>query len=92
MTRYNTRNLLGYAAAKDSFDNAENLDNVVNSNDEIWVDRLGTPRRRMVGIDLNANRAMTAYGYITKKSFKLGNTSSNPNEVLFSESDGEYYR
>ncbi|PLY37370.1 hypothetical protein F164LOC_10305 [Pectobacterium carotovorum] len=92
MTTYNTRNPLGSAAAKDVYDNAENLDKAVNSSDEIWVDRLGTPRRTLVGIDRDANRAMLAYGYITKKSFELGNTISNPNEVLLSESNGEYYR
>ncbi|MCG8707666.1 hypothetical protein JHU04_000860 [Brenneria sp. 4F2] len=32
------------------------------------------------------------YVYVTKKPFSLGNTFSNPNEVLFSESDGEFYR
>ncbi|WP_405079724.1 hypothetical protein ACI51Z_09455 [Pectobacterium carotovorum] len=92
MTTYNTGNPLGSAAAKDIYDNAENLDKAVNSGDEIWVDRFGTPRRTLVGIDRDANRAMLAYGYITKKSFELGYTISNSNEVLLSERDGEYYR
>lgn len=86
MTTYKTGNHLGSAAAKGISDNA------VNSGDEIWVDRLGTTRRTLVDIDRDANRAMLAYGYITKKSFELGNTLSNPNEVLLSESNGEYYR
>ncbi|MGI8464858.1 hypothetical protein [Pectobacterium punjabense] len=92
MTTYKTGNPLGSAAAKDIYDNAENLDSAVNSSDEIWVDRLGIIRRTLVGIDRDANRAMLAYGYITKKSFELGNTLSHPNEVLLSEGDGEYYR
>lgn len=92
MAKYNTGNALGSADPRDLFDNAENLDGAVNSELDTWVDRFGKTRRTMAGIDHDANRAMLAYGYVTKKSFTLGNTLSNPNEVLFNEGDGEYYR
>ncbi|EPO3377233.1 phage tail fiber protein [Enterobacter hormaechei] len=32
------------------------------------------------------------YGYNTKKSFELGNTLNFPNDALYYESEGEYYR
>lgn len=44
MTTYNTGNPLGSASAKDLFDNAENLDVALNSNDDTFVDRLGNVR------------------------------------------------
>jgi len=92
MAKYNTGNALGSADPRDLFDNSENLDGAVNSELDTWVDRFGKTRRTMAGIDHDSNRAMLAYGYVTKKSFTLGNTLSNPNEVLFNEGDGEYYR
>ncbi|WP_395303265.1 hypothetical protein R0L47_05710 [Pectobacterium polonicum] len=72
--------------------NAGKIDEFVTSTNKTYIDRLGNEHRTLVGIDRDANRAMLSYGYITKKSFALGNTLRNPNEVLFSESDGEYYR
>ncbi len=92
MTTYKTGNPLGSAAAKDLFDNAQNLDTAVNSNDKTWIDRFGRTRRTMAGIDYDANQAMLKYGYITKKSFELGATLDTPNTVLQWESDGEFYR
>lgn len=32
------------------------------------------------------------YGYNTKKSFEMGNTLNYPNDALYFESEGEYYR
>ncbi|MDF7650741.1 tail fiber domain-containing protein [Erwiniaceae bacterium L1_54_3] len=92
MTTYNTGNPLGSAAAKDLYDNAQNLDSAVNGSEKTWIDRLGRSRRSMAGIDYDANQAMLKYGYITKKSFELGATLDTPNTVLQWESNGEYYR
>ncbi|WP_341237842.1 hypothetical protein [uncultured Limnobacter sp.] len=49
MTTYNTGNPLGSADPKDLFDNAQNLDEVINSTDLNWTDRLGVPRRTLAG-------------------------------------------
>lgn len=92
MTTYNTGNPLGSSAAKDLYDNAENLDDAVNSTNKSWNDRFGRTRRSMSGIDYDANQSMINYGYITKKSFELGATLDTPNTVLQLESNGEYYR
>lgn len=98
MTTYNTGNPLGSAAAKDLYDNAENLDHLsLDMANEVWPDRLGRPRKTWHGIEKNANQAIKNYGYITLKSFQLGaplseNKLTLPNQVLLDESDGEYYR
>ena len=44
MTTYNTGNPLGSTSPKDLYDNAENLDNAVNTVENTWVDRLGRSR------------------------------------------------
>lgn len=44
MTTYNTGNPIGSSAAKDLYDNAENLDVAINSSGRAWVDRLGAER------------------------------------------------
>ncbi|EPH3059707.1 TPA: hypothetical protein RFN03_003488 [Klebsiella aerogenes] len=52
MTTYKTGNPLGSSAAKDLFDNAENLDFAVNSlTQAIWIDRLGKPRKSWFGME-----------------------------------------
>lgn len=93
MTTYNTGNPLGSAAAKDLYDNAENLDHLVN--DQVtgsYPDRFGEQRKTWYGIEKSANQAILNYGYITKKSFEIGATLDTPNTVLQWESNGEFYR
>ena len=52
MTTYNTGNPLGSAAAKDLFDNAQNLDFAVNSiAAAIWKDRFGVNRPTLWGME-----------------------------------------
>lgn len=93
MATYNTNNPLGSADPRDLLDNSQIADHFVSDTEnESWPDRFGNVRKTWQGIENASNRAMLAYGYVTKKSFALGNTISNPNEVLYSESDGEYYR
>ncbi|NIF85242.1 hypothetical protein F3J24_17155 [Comamonas sp. Tr-654] len=51
MTTYSTGNPIGSMAPKDLFDNAENLDHLVNSQSaETWVDRLGKARKTWHGV------------------------------------------
>ncbi|KGT87462.1 hypothetical protein NG99_23230 [Erwinia typographi] len=52
MTTYNTRNPLGSSAAKDLYDNAQNLDHFVNDLDSTeWADRFGVMRRTWHGME-----------------------------------------
>lgn len=44
MTTYNTGNPLGSSAPKDLYDNAQALDEAVNSTGDIWTDRFGVNR------------------------------------------------
>lgn len=44
MTTFNTGNPLGSSDPRDLYDNAENLDEAVNSQARQWVDRLGKAR------------------------------------------------
>ena len=51
MTTYNTGNPVGSAAAKDLYDNAENIDRAVNGTGKTWTDRLGQTRVSMKGVE-----------------------------------------
>ena len=93
MTTYKTGNPLGSAAAKDLYDNAENLDHLTNDRvNESYPDRFGEQRKTWYGIEKSANQAISQYGYITKDSFEDSSTLSVANECLRWKSNGEYYR
>jgi len=49
MTTYNTGNPLGSVDVKDLYDNAQNLDQAVNSTAATWVDRFGKQRSTLQG-------------------------------------------
>lgn len=51
MTTYNTRNPLGSSEPKDLYDNAENLDVAVNSEQPYWTDRFGKIRSTLHSIE-----------------------------------------
>lgn len=93
MTTYYTRNPLGSSAAKDLYDNAQNLDHRENDlSNETWPDRLGVPRLTWFGIEKQNQRAIAGYGFITMDSFQAGATLTLPNQALRDTSTGEYYR
>ena len=51
MTTYRTGNAIGSADPRDLYDNAENLDEFVNSKDKLsHPDRLGVPRKTWHGL------------------------------------------
>ncbi|MSE15154.1 hypothetical protein GKC49_08370, partial [Pantoea agglomerans] len=59
MTTYNTRNPLGSPAAKDLYDNAQNLDHFVNDLDRIeWADRFGVLRKTWWGMETDFQNQM----------------------------------
>ncbi|HEM8610297.1 TPA: hypothetical protein U2Q68_000002 [Citrobacter amalonaticus] len=94
MTTYNTGNPLGSAAAKDLYDNAQNLDLALNDiTAAIWNDRFGRARRTWYGIEEMVNDAASSYGYIvlTGVTFTTGATV-NLNEILLDEATGEYFK
>jgi lysophospholipase L1-like esterase len=51
MTTYNTGNPLGSKDVKDLYDNAENLDEAVNSDNPTFLDRLGRTRQTYQGLE-----------------------------------------
>lgn len=96
MTTYNTGNPLGSTAAKDLFDNAQNLDIAVNSEDLTWLDRgpsgIHRTRKTYAGIEQDARDALELIGYIytVPLNYAAGITISLPNEIFLK--DGEYYK
>lgn len=72
--------------------NAGKIDEFVTSENHVYVDRFGDEHRTIVGINYDANQAISQYGYITKDSFEDGSTISLANECLRWKSNGEYYR
>lgn len=107
MTTYNTGNVLGSVAVKDLYDNAQNLDHLVNDKQaETYPDRFGVSRKTWHGIEKDnadaitqfksdAREAIIAYGYITIDSFQEGAELTLLNQVLrwtLPDGDGDYYR
>ena len=93
MTTYATNNSIGSVDPKDLFDNSQNFDMALNSqNLEIWKDRFGKNRKTWFGIEKMAASAISSFGYITLDSFQSGATLNLYNQVLRDTSTGEYYR
>ncbi|RAU44003.1 tail fiber domain-containing protein [Pseudocitrobacter sp. RIT415] len=77
--------------------NAGKIDEFVTSKQREYEDRFGNKHYTVEGLRWVAQQAISAFGYITLKSFQLGaplpnNELTLPNQVLQDESDGEYYR
>ena len=69
MTTYNTGNPLGSTSPKDLYDNAENLDQAVNSAADTWVDRFGETRLTMAkALQLQATGEVNVYFAATKSA------------------------
>ncbi|MFP1263699.1 hypothetical protein ACK16A_29110, partial [Klebsiella michiganensis] len=61
MTTYKTGNPLGSAAAKDLFDNAENLDHFENDrSNETWENRFGVPGKTRYGMEQEHDRQISS--------------------------------
>lgn len=56
MATYNTGNPLGSSDPRDLYDNAENLDNLVNGEQPAYSDRLGKSRRSWQSVEDQANQ------------------------------------
>ncbi|WP_435930082.1 phage tailspike polysaccharide lyase family protein [Dryocola sp. BD613] len=93
MTTYNTGNPLGSAAAKDLYDNAENIDHLtLDQVNETWPDRLGRDRLTWYGMEEQYKRTLASIGWILVESFQSGATLTLSNQALKDEASGEYYR
>ena len=92
MTTYATMNPLGSTAVKDLYDNAENLDNLVNGPLLQYADRFGIARKSYAGIEQDARTSIeqTGYIYTTPLNYAAGITISLPNQIF--NKDGEYYK
>ncbi|WP_049870045.1 hypothetical protein [Dickeya fangzhongdai] len=103
MTTYNTGNALGSAAAKDLYDNAQNLDIFVNDPaNRVAPDRLGVQRKTWHGIEADHAEQMAAFDsdfetFLTQSGYQYVGDYSNGPFALTSRSqlirhDGEYWR
>lgn len=96
MTTYNTGNPLGSAAAKDLYDNAQNMDHRENDRvNEYWDDRFGVSRYTWYGIEKQNERAIAQYGWSLVDSFQEGATLTVITQALrwkLPDGDGEFYR
>jgi hypothetical protein len=83
MTTYNTGNPLGSVDVKDLYDNAENLDDAVNSLDPTWVDRFGRTRSTMQGVITDAVTAseLAASDGASKIGYQPAGTGAVPTTV-----------
>lgn len=77
--------------------NAGKIDEFVTSKQREYEDRFGGKHYTIEGLRWVAQQAISAFGYITLKSFQAGaplpaNQLTLPNQVLQDETDGEYYR
>lgn len=96
MTTYNTGNPLGSTAAKDLFDNTQNLDIAVNSEALTWLDRgpsgIHRLRKTFAGMEQDARDSilLTGYIYTVPLNYAAGIVITFPNQIFLK--DGEYYK
>lgn len=63
MTTYNTGNPLGSTDVKDLYDNAENFDVAINSQQPNWIDRFGRQRKTFGGMESDFQNLLLNSGY-----------------------------
>lgn len=89
MTTYNTGNPVGSVDPKDLYDNAQNLDNIVNGSELSYEDRLGVPRRSLAGIDAAAEAVLSGLGYAPPVTYAAGISLTLTTQTV--EYNGEVY-
>lgn len=87
-----TNNAIPSESPRDLKYNAGKIDEIVNSPDDAYRDRLGKSRLTWAGIEALSKLALANFGYITVESFEDGFTLTIPNQVLLYEANGNYYR
>lgn len=92
-----TNNPVPSESPRDLKFNAGKFDEFVTSMGWQYTDRFGVKHYTVEGLRWIAQQAISAFGYITLKSFQLGaplpnNELTLPNQILRDDTDGEYYR
>lgn len=87
-----TNNRIPSESPRDLKFNAGKIDEIVNSQEDAYRDRMGLGRLTWAGIENISREAISKFGYVTLDSFEDGATVTTPNQVLRYESTGEYFR
>lgn len=82
MTTYNTGNPIGSKDPRDLYDNAENLDQMINSSVLSYLDRLGVSRRTLYGVDQTASLVLGAIGYLPPVVYTAGLILNNTSQTV----------
>lgn len=91
MTTYNTGNAIGSADPRDLYDNAENLDEAVNTRTaESWDDRFGVARKTWYGMEQDFQNFLLNSGYENIGDYAAGLEITARNQIFWR--DGELYR
>lgn len=91
MTTYNTQNPLGSTDPRDLYDNAENLDNLVNGDQAAYNDRLGKSRKSWQGIEDEFSAFIAASGYEFVGDYAAGIELTGYQQVV-RDINGEFWR
>ena len=91
MTTFNTGNPIGSVDPRDLYDNAENLDEAVNTRtDESWDDRFGVARKTWWGMEQDFQQFLINSGYENIGDYAAGLEITARNQIFWR--DGELYR
>lgn len=91
MTTYNTGNPIGSTDPKDLYDNAQNLDALVNSTTELsHADRMAVQRKTWHGIEVEFAQFLADSAYQDLGVYGAGIEVTRYNQVFLK--DGEFYR
>src|SRR5690554_5298460 len=91
MTTYNTGNPIGSKDPRDLYDNAENLDEAVNTRQaESWDDRFGVARKTWWGMEQDFQDFLINSGYENIGDYGPGLEITARNQIFWR--DGELYR
>ncbi len=91
MTTYNTGNPIGSTAVQDLYDNAQNLDQLVNTREaRLHPDRFGVPRKTWHGMEQEFLEFLSNSGYEIIGTYGAGLQVTAYNQVFLK--DGEFYR
>lgn len=87
---YNTGNAIGSNDPRDLFDNAGNLDKLVNGPAQSYPDRLGVSRKSLAGMEADFQTFLLASGYQDIGEYPAIPTITARNQIFLRA--GEYYR
>lgn len=91
MTTFNTGKPVGSSDPRDLYDNAENLDTLINSPDKMeHPDRLGMPRKTWHAIEEDFQNFLLESGYQDIGAYAAGLEITARNQIFVRS--GEYYR